>query len=548
MSKDELNAVEMNQPSMRLDRTSEIQPELIQQRSPAVLPEDAVRLTIGQVTDPLLKWDFFKVMSARPVRRRTPFVGFSFFGEIGGFQPVGTEPDYVHLKDTKDTISPISSPPHKIVKTFSEWHADLGIRRINFSRVFAFATPPTQTAYYPYSSVGAQTASYDLRTVTQRYVDRLDEYIAIAKQHETVVCLTLFSDQALRVGNGFEANPFNINKNKKPDYNFITPSSTVAVRRTFYDIAAPPDGWQNLQTPGVWSNWSIQQRLYAVERYVVTELVNRTKKHWNVMYEISNEPVAIAGSELDEKWNFEVASWIDGLLWDPGAVRRKRLVLCDLGAPDRIATLKKLLAGAAHHLIDAFAFHGEDWAGASSIESNIQSTIRQAVNTLYNTAITGTRTLATYPVALIFDSDASDLAERNPYAFCHATLGLNGSYNHRWSSKNFLALKDQLDALNRVSGPASFLVEHDGTELNFSWNDVPNVSGYRLTFQPSSPGGFAPPPVTVGPATTSYSMQFTTPFGVARTTIVALFGAVQTYPTVVIQALNPMEPGALSVD
>jgi hypothetical protein len=532
-----MSTQEFDQPHKGIEGASELQRAPGQPGSTTLVADEPSHLTIGSVTDALLKWDFYRSTGTLPPTRRTPFVGFSFFGEIGGFKPAGGESQYIHLKDSNDTISPPSTPPNKIVKTFAQWLGDLGARRINFSRVFAFANPPAQTAYYPYSVVGGQTAPYDLRAVAQRYTDRLNEYVAYAKTSNIVVCLTLFSDQSLRVGNGFEANPFNINKNKKPDYNFITPTSTDAVRRTFYNIAAPPNGWQNLLNPTIWNGWTIPQRLYAVQRFLVTELVNRTKRHWNIMYEISNEPVPIAGSNLDENWNFEVASWLDGLLWDPTVNRRKRLVQCNLGPtpPDRIATLTKLLAGAPHHLIDSFAFHGTEWSGKSASEPDIQTAIGRAVNALYNISITPTRKLSSYPIALIFDSDASNPAQINPYPFCHATLGIRGSYNHRWGSAHFLELQAKLDALNKVPGPANFVYELVDPDLTFYWDGVPQATGYRLTFQPTQPGGYAPPPVTLGPGAVEYSMPYTTPFSLAKTTIVALFGTTQTYPTVVLR-------------
>lgn len=523
-------------PDPNIERAVETQTDLGRPELP--VGDDPMHLSVGAVPDPLLKWDFFGPAFGNPGLRRPPFIGFSFFGEVGGFKPQPLDTGFIHLKDSRDTINPPSTPPN-IVKTFAEWLRDLSVRRINYSRIFAFPNPPDRTAYYPYSVVGGQTTPYDLRAVGQRYFDRLNEYIALAKTLDIVVCISLFSDHALRIGGGWEVNPFNINKNKKPDYNFIaTPPNTnpnAAVRKAFYNIAAPLNGWQNLQNPAVWANWTIPQRLYAVQRLLVTEIVNRTRRHWNVMYEIGNEPVAIAGSDLDENWNFEVASWLDALLWDSASNRRKRLVQCNLGDnPDRVATLKKLLSGAPHHLIDVFAFHGDEWPCTQSTgvpsEPAIKAAIGNAVNRLYNIAITPTRILSSYPVALIFDSDACQFAQSNPYEFCHATLGIRGSFNQRADGP----LVTQLDALNQVRGPANFRFERfEPQHLGFFWEGVPQASGYRLTFQPLSPGGFAPPAVTLGPGVSHYSLAYTTPFAFGRTTIVALFNTIQTYPTLV---------------
>lgn len=535
----QMSTPKIDQPDTDIERAVQIQTELSQPELQAAVADDPIHLSVGAVTDPLLKWDFFQPTIGIPGRRRTPFVGFSFFGEVGGFKPQPGDTGFIHLKDSRDTINPPSTPPN-IVKTFGEWLNDLSTRRINYSRIFAFANPPNRTAYYPYSVVGGQTTEFDLRAMGQRYFDRLNEYIAFAKTSNIVVCISLFSDHALRVGAGagFESNPFNKDKNK-PEYDFIASTTTAAVRQTFYNIAAPPNGWQNLHNPAVWAGWSLPQKLYAVQRFLVTEIVNRTKRHWNVMYEIGNEPVPVAG-ELDEKWNFEVASWVDALLWDSASNGRKRLVQCNLGPDplaDRVATLKKLLAGGPHPLIDAFAFHGSEWAGTSTSEPSIQATIRTAVNGLYNLAITPTRKLSSYPVALIFDSDASPTAQANPYQFCHATLGIQGSFNQRGKG----SLTPQLDALNKVRGPANFVCEMDLglQELSFFWEVVPQATGYRLTFQPSSPGGFTPPPVTLGPGASDYSIAYTNPFAFGKTTIVALFGAIQTYPTLVAQ-LRPI--------
>jgi len=105
------------------------------------------------------------------------------------------------------------------------------------------------------------------------------------------------------------------------------------MRQKFYRIQAPP-GIVDFDKPETWASawpsWNNDQKLYAVQRYLVTRIINLTKDHWNVMYEISNEPRQadpLNRPHQSEDWLFEVASWMDGLLWDANFNRRKRLVM-----------------------------------------------------------------------------------------------------------------------------------------------------------------------------------------------------------------------------
>ena len=69
-----------------------------------------------------------------------------------------------------------------------------------------------------------------------------------------------------------------------------------------------PDSWTG------WASWTTAQRLYATQRFLVTKMIKLTRDHWNVMYEISNEPRPADNLQQCEDWLFEVASWADGLL------------------------------------------------------------------------------------------------------------------------------------------------------------------------------------------------------------------------------------------
>lgn len=452
---------------------------------------------------------------------RYRLVGFSFFGEIDGSKPTADN-RYVHLQDPTENPNQLptpgcnhglSNPALPIIRPYGQWLNDLACRRVNFSRVFLF-TSEEMTKYFPQDKANGK---YVLSQIAQRYVDRLTPYITWAKQNNIVVCLTLFNDYMLRVGpghpgedlppGGFFVNPFNDELNT-PSFDFIkfvdkpaTRDSDQIMRQKFYRIQAPP-GTIDFDKPetwgSVWASWNNDQKLYAVQRYLVTRIINLTKDHWNVMYEISNEPRqadTLQRPHQSEDWLFEVASWMDGLLWDANFNRRKRLVMLNLGGGAfRTSVLKRLLIGTGHHLIDVFSFHGTEWTPADNPNltvAQIQAAMNAAVSNLYNINISTTpaRKVRDYPVAILFDADANQAVQAAPTKYVKAALGLKASFNYRWADDFIGQLTTKLEQINHGNAPTGFSVAtaSDLHSLTFQWNRVSQAAGYRIKFYPPGP-------------------------------------------------------------
>ncbi|HKP11364.1 MAG TPA: hypothetical protein VJZ91_04615 [Blastocatellia bacterium] len=448
---------------------------------------------------------------------RMRLVGFSFFSEVNGSKPTADN-RYVHLQDPAENPNQLptpgcnyglGNPALPLIRPYGQWLNDLACRRINFSRVFLFSIED-MTKYFPHGKVNGL---YSLKQIAQRYVERLTSYITLAKQNGVVVCLTLFNDFMLRVGpgqpgtplppGGFFICPFNDALNTS-DYDFIkfvdTPTARdndKAIRQKFYSIQPPP-GAVDFGNPDTWSNWAAwnnAQKLYATQRYLITQVVSLTKDHWNVMYEISNEPRPTDDLPQSETWLFEVASWVDGLLWDANFNRRKRLVMLNLGTGTfRESVLKRLLTGAAHHLIDVFAFHGTEWTPAGNPDATIpeiQTAMKAAVTHLYNIPVSTTpaKNVRDYPVAILFDSDANRDVQAAPTRYVKAALDLKASFNYRWSGDYITKLTTKLEEINHGNAPAGFSVATaaDLHGLTFQWNRVPQAAGYRIKFYAAGP-------------------------------------------------------------
>ncbi|HJQ27050.1 MAG TPA: hypothetical protein VKA60_24390 [Blastocatellia bacterium] len=228
------------------------------------MPEDRIILGVlpvqGDPSKELLRYDIHNLDAVHTPRYR--LVGFSFFGEVDGTNPTADN-RYVHLQDPTENSNQLptpgcnggtSNPPLPIIRPYGQWLNDLACRRINFSRVFLF-TSEQMTKYFPQDK---PNGPYILTQIAQRYVERLTQYILWAKQNSIVVCLTLFNDYMLRVGDpakprpadGFFVNPFNDALNAAT-FNFVTVADTdndQIIRQKFYRIQ-PPAGTVDYDQP-----------------------------------------------------------------------------------------------------------------------------------------------------------------------------------------------------------------------------------------------------------------------------------------------------------
>jgi len=128
-----------------------------------------------------------------------------------------------------------------------------------------------------------------------------------------------------------------------PSFDFIkfvdtpqTRDNDQIMRQKFYRIQAPP-GIVDFDKPETWASawpsWNNDQKLYAVQRYLVTRIINLTKDHWK--RHVRDQQRAAPGRPPEPPASergllFEVASWMDGLLWMRISIARKRLVMLNL--------------------------------------------------------------------------------------------------------------------------------------------------------------------------------------------------------------------------
>jgi hypothetical protein len=513
-------------------------------------PEDFVALEVRAVPQTSdagpLHWDFYYVLDPGPYRLN--FVGFSFFGELGSYLPDGSSNEYIQieksaLNDPGDcNYSVVVTDPPPLSFSNSRWLKMLSCRRLNFTRVFIFPAYK-EVRYFPFTKV---SGLYDLRSVSDDYKSRLTDYLLKAKEHGTVVCLSLFADQMLRINtaladDAFLRNPFR-NALNTGDTNFISidlnNDDDNDIRTRFYSISEPkitpkaPLGWASLHDQAAWASWTDSEKMYAVQRNLVTEIVNATRPHWNVMYEVSNEPrstndAALAALTLE--WIKKVAGWLDDLLWDQVNSKHKRLIMVDLQPPSDVGSFRAQVLSALrkddfHLKVDVFSFHGTEW-NADSLANNIS-----ALGNIDILAQSGwpARKLRNFPLAIIFDTDANHAAQSEPASFLKAVRAAHGNFNYRWSDVS--TLTHRLEQLNRANPPAGFAMTSANKIVTYHWETVPQADGYVITLSqadpPYGPTSIAlPAPLKVNGGTTNQTqVSYPNVFG-ARATIKATMPA-----------------------
>ena len=474
------------------------------------IPEDFVAIEVRAVPQTAdagpLHWDLYYVLDPGPYRLH--LVGFSFFGEIGSHQPNQGETNYIQVGEF-DATAPancnyvvVNPDPVPLKLSNAQWMKTLSCRRINHSRLFIFPSDK-QTKYFPPALVNDPTPAgplkYDLRMVSNDYKTRLTNYIMKAKEQGVVVCLSLFADQMLRVSNppnedAFLVNPFrNFLNTVATNFISIDPGDDDnAIRRKFYTIKEPlvtaqaPKGWESLNVQAAWDSWSDEEKLYAVQRYIVTEIVKATMPHWNVMYEVSNEPRSTPDATLALNWIKAVAGWLDELLWDQYNFKHKRLIMVDLEGPSapgsfRANVLSALRKDDFHLKVDLFSFHGTEWS-ASTLVDNITN-----LGNIDIAAQSGwpARKLSAFPLAIVFDTDANRPAQEAPAAYLKAVRAVNGNFHYRWSGANSLTYR--LEQINRANPPAGFSMTSANKVVTYRWIPVPQANGYTISFYQAEP-------------------------------------------------------------
>lgn len=409
---------------------------------------DPARLFIHEVTAPPLpsepqqRYDIFHLTPTGP--QQVNLCGFNFFAEIVGVP--GNVTDGLELwNDAEGAPAPDLTGPKYGMK-FNLYLDKLKGAGINYLRLFVFN--PQRVRHYPFRVETINGASkFSLDKISPVFLQRLTEFVGKARDRGIVVCISLSSIQAIASPEAWKDNPFNAANN----HNKLI-ENVADARSTYCVIRSPPDN-------GPYNpNWSPQQRLYWIQRNLFTQIVTATKPFWNVTYEIFNEPNPNIAEVIP--WHVEVATWLNGLLFDPARVGRARLVSAT--ADDRLIDttnfLDRLLPATGARLIDVFSFHGgggdlpSQWGGPHGrgrpnvCRQSVAPTRTQIVNGMDETLSNGRvvhhkgildafRRFQSRPVALIFDGDAHYWAQKVPQLYVEELLRRNASFVYRWGGE-----------------------------------------------------------------------------------------------------------------
>lgn len=404
------------------------------------------------------RFDIFHTVNGAPAR--VNLCGFSFFGEVAGVSlgQLGPADKAIDLRGPGDPAPNPPPAPPKYSLTFEAYLDKLRGARINFLRLFVLYG--FEVRRYPFA--GSPVTKFQLHQVNTNYTDRLDYFIARAKERGIVVCVCLFAAQALS-RESFPNDPFHFSRN---DNGVIVDSagSPAGIGRNDFCVIEQPPGQPSPYSSG----WTQRQKLWWIQKNFVTAVVNATKSHWNVMYEIMNEPSPAIVNVVP--WHATVAGWLKDLLWEPAAQRRSRLVVVNAAdtlienANAGLRLVDRLLPAGSPPLFDVFSFHGgggalpSQWGGPHgrgrpAVCASAQApTVDQIVNGADETVGTAVvhhrgildamRRFQSRPVALIFDTDAQYWAQKNVTPYVEEVLNVDGSYDYRWGDTFINAVSD----------------------------------------------------------------------------------------------------------
>jgi hypothetical protein len=394
--------------------------------------------------------------------------GFSFFGEIAGLPGSATE-GIVLLSDSE--ITDPAHPPMVLTgglykMTFDYYLDQLQASKINYSRLFLF--PLYDAPFIPFARSQARTdppqGKYDLTTVSNTFLDRLEQFISKARSRGIIIGISFFSHQMLEApprdkSYPWSISPFNYKNNtsavyqqgKLVDAGFINAPEGALIK--FFEISPVADNAAYDQT------WSHEQKLFWVQRNLVQKIVLRTRPYWNVIYELFNEPIIPATLPPREKqrlrllllnWFDYMAGWVNASL----LVNNRRTRLVSLVAGDDLLgdLLSRLAPQESTRLVDIFSFHGF-WGGdpgKSMLCNYAHSADRTAILNGINNTI---KNFPSSPLALIFDSDALYWAQKNPSVYLELLLNKDASFNYRWPFSLLDEVKNPDDVCDKVAGP-----------------------------------------------------------------------------------------------
>ncbi|HVZ38843.1 MAG TPA: hypothetical protein VHI13_06175 [Candidatus Kapabacteria bacterium] len=420
---------------------------------------DPTRLYVAPTgaTNPLdQKYDIFDTVG----NRRVNLFGFSFFDEVGGVLPGGTGLD---LLSSQDTALPGTD---RFSMTFNDYFATLKSYKVNYLRLFVFN--PYNVRVVPFLIAPQHPGKYNLSLVSGTYLSRLDEFVGAAKSHGIVVCISLSSKQAIE-SPGFASNPFQFNNNTNGVIVDDAGNAVANATKFYCDIQEPNDPHP------------VQRKILlgSLQRGLFDAIVGATMKHWNVMYELFNEPHS--GITHVREWHRIVAGWLHQKLVDPATGKRRRLVsissvddlLDERSSPGFTCFLDGLGIGPSPvgpPLVDVLSYHGggtpnpSQWGGygggTGSLCDGTQPTPVDQIINGNNVAqkhqrgiIDAMHRLPFAPVALIFDTDSHYIAQRYPGVFAQEVLNVDGSFNQRWSPAYLYKIDEAQGPCTKVTVP-----------------------------------------------------------------------------------------------
>jgi hypothetical protein len=210
-----------------------------------------------------------------------------------------------------------------------------------------------------------------------------------------------------------------------------------------------------------------------MQRNLYRQVVNATKPHWNVMYELYNEP--LASTTGITSWHTTVAGWLDALLWDAATSRRTRLVGISPG-DDLSPTLRAaLMPSGGKSLLDVVFLHGAQWGGPAGSPSDLcaATPVYPGIDAIVAGLKATISAFASVPVGLVYDFDAHYYAQRAPKNYVQEALNVQGSIDYRWSGEYLDKLVDPTAGCAKVSPLTNGLPQRLGLlKVALNWTQV----------------------------------------------------------------------------
>jgi hypothetical protein len=336
---------------------------------------------------------------------------------------------------------------------------------VNYAKVLVFDA--FKPRWSPYATDGdGIVVGGDVAAISAAFLDRLEELTRAARARGIVVCLSLFSSRMLR-GAGWASSPFNARNNNTGDALGNGSFIEGAPLERFCVIREPSPGRR-------FAAMSTAEKLYLVQRELVTRLVETTRRYWNVVYELCDdargpgEPGAM--TEVVE-WHVTVAGWIASLLRD-GRGRRRRCLEVDASPRLRGALLDALGAredAAGDALVDLVHLRGHEWGGypgasheeACALRSHTDPGDRLLAASAIGAGIThreiawdgvdqAIARLARRPVAAVLDSEAHHLAQKYPRRYVEAARARWAHLLHRFTPAYLHSVDVEHESCTRI--------------------------------------------------------------------------------------------------